>query len=45
MFYHLEGIVSEFGQNLAVIDCNGLGFAVNASVTSMKASVSIAESV
>ena len=32
MFYHLEGIVSEFGQNLVVIDCGGVGFAVNASV-------------
>ncbi len=31
MFYHLEGKVSEFGQNLVVLDCNGLGFALNAT--------------
>ena len=31
MFYHLEGTVSEFGQNLVVLDCNGLGFALNAT--------------
>ena len=29
MFYHLEGVVSELGQNLAVLDCGGLGFALN----------------
>lgn len=52
MFYHLEGIVSEFGQNLAVIDCNGLGFAVNASVNTIshlklgeKAKLYIAEAI
>ena len=31
MFYHLEGKVCEFGQNLVVLDCNGLGFALNAT--------------
>ena len=29
MFYHLEGTVAEFGPNLLVLDCNGLGFALN----------------
>lgn len=32
MFYHIEGTVAEFGQNLVVIDCNGLGFALNTTV-------------
>ena len=52
MFYHLEGLVSEFGQNLVVIDCNGLGFAVNASVNTIshlkqgeKAKLYIAEAI
>ena len=27
MFYHIEGIVSEIEQNLAVIDCGGVGYA------------------
>ena len=35
MFYHLEGIVAELGQNLAVVDCGGIGFAVNTSVHSL----------
>jgi len=32
MFYHIEGILSEVGQNLAVVDCGGIGFAINTSV-------------
>ncbi len=32
MFYHLEGIVAELGQNLAVLDCGGLGFALNVTI-------------
>ena len=32
MFYHLEGKVAELGQNLIVLDCGGIGFAVNATV-------------
>lgn len=32
MFYHLEGKVAEFGQNLVVLDCGGLGFALNATL-------------
>ena len=35
MFYHLEGIVSEFEQNLAVIDCGGIGFAVNTTANTL----------
>lgn len=29
MFYHLEGTVTELMPNLAVLDCGGVGFAVN----------------
>ncbi len=32
MFHHIEGIVSEVGQNLAVIDCGGIGFALNTTL-------------
>lgn len=32
MFHHIEGIVSELGQNLAVIDCGGVGFALNVTL-------------
>ena len=32
MFYHINGIVSELEPNLAVIDCSGLGFAVNVTM-------------
>lgn len=35
MFYHLEGVVVEFGQNLVVLDCNGIGFALNATVNTI----------
>lgn len=35
MFYHIEGIVSEIEQNLAVIDCNGVGYALNATVNTL----------
>ena len=35
MFYHLEGVVSEFGQNLVVLDCNGLGFALSATTNTI----------
>lgn len=52
MFYHLEGIVSEFGQNLIVLDCSGFGFALNATVNTIsqlkageKAKLYIAESI
>lgn len=29
MFYHIEGTVAELMPNLAVLDCGGVGFAVN----------------
>ena len=29
MFYHIEGKVSELEPSLAVIDCGGIGFALN----------------
>ncbi len=52
MFYHLEGIVSEFSQNLIVLDCRGIGFALNATVNTIsqlkageKAKLYIAESI
>jgi len=35
MFYHIEGIVSEIEQNLAVIDCGGVGYALNATVNTL----------
>ena len=52
MFYHLTGTVAELGQNLAVIDCCGVGFAVNTTLhtlaqlkTGEKAKLYIAESI
>lgn len=35
MFHHIEGIVSELDQNLAVIDCGGIGFALNTTVNTL----------
>ena len=35
MFHHIEGTVSELMPNLAVIDCGGLGFAVNATMNTV----------
>ena len=32
MFYHIEGTVADLGQNLAVLDCGGLGFALNVTL-------------
>lgn len=37
MFYHLEGIVSDIDLNLIVLDCAGIGFAVNASMNTIAA--------
>lgn len=31
MFYHIEGIVSELEPNLVVLDCAGVGYALNAT--------------
>lgn len=35
MFYHIEGIVSEIDHNLAVIDCSGVGYALNVTVNTL----------
>ena len=35
MFYHLEGVVSDIDVNLIVLDCAGIGFAVNASMNTI----------
>lgn len=35
MFYHLEGTVAELGQNLVVLDCSGLGFALNVTANTL----------
>ena len=52
MFYHLEGTVAEFGQNLVVLDCGGIGFALSATVNTLsqlkageRAKLYIAESI
>ena len=42
MFYHLEGVVSEVEQNLIVLDCAGIGFALNVSANTI-ASVRVGE--
>ena len=33
MFYHINGIVSELEPNLAVIECDGVGFEINITMT------------
>ncbi len=52
MFYHLNGTVAELGQNLVVLECGGIGFALNATLntaarlkTGEKAKLYIAESI
>lgn len=35
MFYHIEGTVAELGQNLVVMDCSGIGFALNATMNTV----------
>lgn len=35
MLYHIEGNVTDFETNLAVIDCGGLGYALNASLNTI----------
>ena len=37
MLYHVEGIVSDIDANLVVIDCHGIGFALNASLNTISA--------
>ena len=52
MFYHLEGKVAELGPGLAVIDCGGIGFALNVTANTQaclslgeKAKLYISESI
>lgn len=52
MFYHIEGVVAELEPNLAVIDCAGIGFSLNASANTVsmlkkgsRAKLFVAESV
>ena len=35
MFYHIEGKVTELEPGLAVVDCGGIGFAVNVTLNTM----------
>ena len=35
MLYHLNGTVAELGQNLVVVDCGGIGFALNATLNTI----------
>ena len=35
MFHHIEGVVSEIGPNLAVLDCGGIGFALNTTLNTL----------
>lgn len=35
MFYHIEGIVSDVDINLAVIDCGGVGYAINTTANTL----------
>ncbi len=35
MLYHLNGTVAELGQNLVVIDCGGIGFALSATLNTI----------
>ena len=35
MFYYLEGKIEETGPNLIVLDCNGMGFALNATLNTL----------
>lgn len=35
MFYHIEGVVSELEPYLTVVDCGGVGFAINTSLNTL----------
>lgn len=37
MFYHIDGTVTELEPNLAVIDCGGVGFALNVTMNTVSA--------
>ena len=52
MFYHIEGKVTELEPGLAVVDCGGIGFAINATMNTIsglrsgeKAKLYISESI
>ena len=38
MFYYIEGVVSLIDGPVAVVDCGGVGYAVNTTVNSLSAS-------
>lgn len=44
MFYHLKGVITDIEQNMAVIDCNGVGYQLNVSANTL-ASVKTGDSV
>ena len=35
MFHYLKGVITEIGQGLAVVECGGVGFAVNTSMNTL----------
>ena len=35
MFYHLKGTITDIESNMAVLDCGGVGFAVNTSMNTL----------
>ena len=37
MLYHVEGIVTDIDANLVVVDCHGVGFALNTSLNTIAA--------
>ena len=37
MLYHVEGTVTDIDTNLVVVDCHGIGFALNASLNTISA--------
>lgn len=52
MFYHIAGVVAELEQNLAVIDCGGVGYGLNVTMNTAarlhlgeKAKLYVAESI
>lgn len=37
MLYHVEGMITDIDANLVVVDCHGVGFALNASLNTVSA--------
>lgn len=35
MFYHIEGTVTDIDENVAVIDCSGVGYKINTTATTL----------